>query len=166
MRILHVLDHGLPLQSGYPFRTRAILKAQEGLGWPVAAVTGPRDDVAPASVELVDVLTFHRTAAGVRPGPVGEVVGIAAFAKRIEAAVDAFKPHILHVHSPVIAALAALIVARKRKLPLVYEVRAFWEDAAVGNGMGTATSMRYRIRRLSAITGWPTSSPIRANACV
>ena len=32
MRILHILDHGLPLQSGYTFRTRAILKAQEGRG--------------------------------------------------------------------------------------------------------------------------------------
>jgi glycogen(starch) synthase len=72
MRILHILDHGLPLQSGYTFRTRAILKAQEGLGWTVAAVTGPRHGVAPASVESVDGLTFHRTAAGVKPGPVGE----------------------------------------------------------------------------------------------
>ncbi|MDQ0836499.1 hypothetical protein QFZ54_000283 [Sphingomonas faeni] len=42
MRILHVLDYGLPLQSGYTLRTRAILKAQEGLGWTVAAVSGPR----------------------------------------------------------------------------------------------------------------------------
>ncbi len=152
MRILHILDHGLPLQSGYTFRTRAILKAQEGLGWTVAAVTGPRQGVAPASVESVDGLTFHRTAAEVRPGPVGEVVGIAAFAKRIEAAVDAFKPDILHAHSPVIDALAALIVARKRKLPLVYEIRAFWEDAAVGNGTGTATSLRYRATR--ALETW------------
>jgi glycogen(starch) synthase len=162
MRILHVLDHGLPLQNGYTFRTRAILKAQDGLGWTVAAVTGPRHGVAPASVESVDGLTFHRTAAGVKPGPVGEVVGISAFAKRI----DAFKPDILHAHSPVIDALAALIVARKRKLPRAYEIRAFWEDAAVGNGTGTATSMRYRVRRSSAITGRSTSSPIRANACV
>ena len=42
MRILHILDHGLPVQSGYTFRTRAILKAQERRGWQVAAVTGPR----------------------------------------------------------------------------------------------------------------------------
>ena len=107
MRILHILDHGLPLQSGYTFRTRAILKAQEGLGWTVAAVTGPRHGVAPASVESIDGLTFHRTVAGVKPGPVGEVAGIAAFARRIESAVDAFKPDILHAHSPVIDALAA-----------------------------------------------------------
>jgi glycogen synthase len=28
MRILHVLDHSLPLHSGYTFRTRAIVTAQ------------------------------------------------------------------------------------------------------------------------------------------
>jgi hypothetical protein len=41
MRILHVLDHGLPLHSGYAFRTRAIVKAQQGRGWDVACLTGP-----------------------------------------------------------------------------------------------------------------------------
>ena len=28
MRVLHVLDHSLPLHSGYAFRTRAIMRAQ------------------------------------------------------------------------------------------------------------------------------------------
>lgn len=152
MRILHILDHGLPVQSGYTFRTRAILKAQEGLGWTVAAVTGPRHGVSSAAVESVDGLTFHRTTREMAPGPIGEIAGIAAFAKRIEAAVDAFKPDVLHAHSPVIDALAALIVARRRKLPLVYEIRAFWEDAAVGNGTGTAGSLRYRATR--ALETW------------
>ncbi len=147
MRILHILDHGLPLQSGYTFRTRAILKAQEGLGWTVAAVTGQRHGTVAASVESVDGLTFHRTQGAKRSGAIGELTGIAAFAKRIEVAVDAFRPDILHAHSPVIDALAALIVARKRRLPLVYEIRAFWEDAAVGNGTGTEGSLRYRATR-------------------
>ncbi len=152
MRILHILDHGLPLQSGYTFRTRAILKAQEAQGWPVAAVTGPRHGAAPASVESVDGLTFHRTQADAKAGPIGELVGIRAFARRIEAAVDAFRPDILHAHSPVIDALAGLIVARRRKLPIVYEIRAFWEDAAVGNGTGTEGSARYRTTR--ALETW------------
>ncbi len=152
MRILHILDHGLPLQSGYTFRTRAILKAQEAQGWAVAAVTGPRHGAAPASVESVDGLTFHRTQADAKAGPIGELVGIRAFARRIEAAVDAFRPDILHAHSPVIDALAGLIVARRRKLPLVYEIRAFWEDAAVGNGTGTEGSARYRTTR--ALETW------------
>ncbi len=44
-------------------------------------------------------------------------------------------------------ALAAARVAKKRGLPLVYEIRAFWEDAAVGNGTGREGSIRYRLIR-------------------
>ncbi len=33
MRILHILDHSVPLQSGYTFRTLGILKQQRALGW-------------------------------------------------------------------------------------------------------------------------------------
>ena len=50
------------------------------------------------------------------------------------------------------AALAAWAVARRRGLPLVYEIRAFWEDAAVGNGTGTEGSARYRATR--ALESW------------
>ncbi|ANC87085.1 TIGR04063 family PEP-CTERM/XrtA system glycosyltransferase [Sphingomonas sp. NIC1] len=152
MRILHVLDHGLPLQSGYTFRTRAILKAQEARGWHVAAVTGPRHGLAPDAVESVDGLTFYRTQATRKGGVLGEVGGLAAFARRIDAAVDAFRPDILHAHSPVLDAIAALRVARTRRLPLVYEIRAFWEDAAVGNGTGTEGSAKYRVTR--AMESW------------
>ncbi|GEM71687.1 TIGR04063 family PEP-CTERM/XrtA system glycosyltransferase [Sphingomonas aquatilis] len=152
MRILHVLDHGLPLQSGYTFRTRAILKAQEARGWHVAAATGPRHGPAPDAVESVDGLTFYRTQATRKGGVLGEVGGLAAFARRIDAAVDAFRPDILHAHSPVLDAIAALRVARARRLPLVYEIRAFWEDAAVGNGTGTEGSAKYRVTR--AMESW------------
>src|SRR3546814_17898173 len=61
MRILHVLDHGLPLQSGYTFRTRATLKAEEGKGWTLAALTGPRHGAAPAARASVDELAFVTT---------------------------------------------------------------------------------------------------------
>lgn len=151
MRILHVLDHGLPLQSGYTFRTRAILKAQEARGLTVAGVTGPRQG-AGERVETVDGLTFYRTREPQRPGVAGEVAGIAAFARGISRAVDDFRPDVLHAHSPVLGALAALAVARRRRLPLVYEIRAFWEDAAVGNGTGREGSWRYRATR--ALETW------------
>jgi glycogen(starch) synthase len=153
MRILHILDHGLPLQSGYTFRTRAILKAQMRRGWHVAAVTGPRHGAAEADTSEVDGIEFHRTAPGRKlPSPIGELAEIARFARRIERAVDAFRPDILHAHSPVLDALAARRVARKRGLPLLYEIRAFWEDAAVGNGTGTEGSPTYRATR--ALETW------------
>ena len=41
-RVLHVLDHSLPLHSGYTFRTRAILKAQAADGLEVRGITGLR----------------------------------------------------------------------------------------------------------------------------
>ncbi|MDQ9785858.1 glycosyltransferase, partial [Serratia marcescens] len=70
----------------------------------------------------------------------------------IDEVVDAFRPDILHAHSPVLDAVAGLRVAKKRNLPFVYEIRAFWEDAAVGNGTGREGSLRYRATR--ALETW------------
>lgn len=148
MRILHILDHGLPVHSGYTFRTRAILKAQIARGWQVAAVTGARHGQSPAARECIEGIDFHRTPAPrAFPAPLGELVEIAALARRIDAVAAHFRPDIIHAHSPVIDALAALRVARRRRLPLVYEIRAFWEDAAVGNGTAREGSWRYRLTR-------------------
>jgi hypothetical protein len=73
MRILHILDHSLPLHSGYTFRTRAIMRAQIALGWDVVGITGVRQG-AGAGVETVDGLTFHRTPpVGRLPGPLSEL---------------------------------------------------------------------------------------------
>jgi glycogen(starch) synthase len=144
MRILHILDHSLPLHSGYTFRTRAIMKAQIAQGWDVRGVTGLRqEDDAPAGV--FDGLTFDRTSplTNTKKG-LREIAEISAFATRIDSVVGAFRPDILHAHSPVLDALAALRVAKRRGLPLLYEIRAFWEDAAVGNGTGREGSLRYR----------------------
>ena len=149
MRILHILDHGLPLHSGYTFRTRAILKAQIARGWQVAAVTGPRHGDAPALAETVDGIDFHRTppTAPAR-APIGEWREISGLADRIGEVIADFRPDILHAHSPVLDALAALRARKRFGLPLVYEIRAFWEDAAVGNETGTEGSLRYRATRL------------------
>ena len=153
MRILHVLDHGLPLQSGYTFRTRAIIKAQLARGWDVAAVTGARYHHDAPAHEAVDGIDFHRTPRALQlPAPLGEVAEIAAFSRRIAAVAKDFRPDIIHAHSPVLDALAALPVVRRLKLPFLYEIRAFWEDAAVGNGTGREGSARYRATR--ALESW------------
>ncbi len=155
MRILHVLDHSLPLHSGYTFRTRAILKAQMACGWTVAGVTGPRYHTGDAPFETLDGIDFHRTKQMRRlPPVVGELAEIAAFARRIGEVVERFRPDILHAHSPVIDPLAAMRAAKRYGLPLLYEIRAFWEDAAVGNGTGTEGSAKYRAIR--ALETWAT----------
>jgi PEP-CTERM/exosortase A-associated glycosyltransferase len=144
LRVLHVLDHSLPLHSGYTFRTRAILKAQQALGWEVCGVTGARHTAAGPDVETVEGLTFHRARAPKSaPAPLGEWREVAALATKVEALVAAWRPDILHAHSPVLSALAAQRVADRHHLPLLYEIRAFWEDAAVGNGTGKEGNLKY-----------------------
>ena len=48
MRILHILDHSLPLHSGYTFRTVAILAQQRALGWETLHLTGAKQGPADA----------------------------------------------------------------------------------------------------------------------
>ena len=59
-RVLHILDHSLPLHSGYTFRTRAILKSSQSAGIEVCGITGNRHLAQGPPVETVDGLTFHR----------------------------------------------------------------------------------------------------------
>ena len=149
-RVLHILDHSLPLHSGYTFRTRAILRAQTALGLEVRGVTGLRHE-APVEAQqpaLHDELAFYRTP-GAADGPLGlrEWREIAALSARIEAIAREWRPDILHAHSPALCGLAGLRAARRLGIPFVYEIRAFWEDAAVGNGTGQEGSLRYFLTR-------------------
>ena len=152
LKVLHVLDHSLPLHSGYTFRTRAILKAQQAMGIELCAITGLRHSAAegPAGppVEEIDGITFHRTpgAAGGPPG-LREWREIGRLASAIEALAGDWRPDILHAHSPALCGEAALRAAKRLDIPLVYEIRAFWEDAAVGNGTGREGSAKYRLTR-------------------
>lgn len=61
MRILHVLDHSIPLQSGYTFRTLSLLTEQRRLGWETHHLTTPRHTEPYLPEETVDGWVFHRT---------------------------------------------------------------------------------------------------------
>jgi len=151
-RILHVLDHSLPLHSGYSFRTRAILKAQQAAGWDVAAITGVRQyqhgQIADAKTDWIEGLCFHRSCAQVNgPSPWREWREMSILTDAIVALHARWPFDILHAHSPALNGMAALQASRKLGVPLMYEIRAFWEDAAVGNGTGREGSAKYRLTR-------------------
>lgn len=144
MRVLHVLDHSLPLHSGYTFRTLAILREQRALGWETIHLTTPKQGAGSALQEEVDGWVFHRTPSSEGSGLLTQMRLTTA---RLAEVVEATQPHLLHAHSPVLNALPSLRVGRKRRLPVVYEVRAFWEDAAVDHGTTKENSLRYRVSR-------------------
>ena len=147
-RVLHILDHSLPLHSGYTFRTRAILKSLQGAGVEVRGITGQRHFAEGPPVEEVEGLTFHRTPGQPSGPPVWrEWREIEALRASIEQVAHEWRPDIIHAHSPALCGMAGLRAARRLRLPFVYEIRAFWEDAAVGNGTGRAGSLKYRLTR-------------------
>ncbi len=144
MRVLHVLDHSIPLHSGYTFRTLSILREQHRLGWETLQLTTPKQGAGSAREEVVDGLRLHRT-----PSPVdaGLLTQMRLTAARIAEVVRSEKPDLIHAHSPVLNALPSLWVRLAERLPVVYEMRASWEDAAVDHGTTQEGSLRYWLSR-------------------
>ncbi len=151
MRILHVLDHSLPVHSGYTFRTGAILREQGHLGWETVHLTSPKHPPAEEVATESCPWRFHRT----RPpsGPlarlpvVGELALMAALERRIVEVATETRPDLIHAHSPALDGRAAVRAGHRLGLPVVYEVRAFWEDAAVDHGTAREDGLRYRATR-------------------
>lgn len=154
MRVLHILDHSLPLHSGYTFRTLSILQEQRKLGWETYHLTTPKQGRSDADEEECDGWHFFRTrASGNAAMPViRELVLMRQLQRRLEDVVERVKPDILHAHSPVLNVIPALRVGRRSGIPVVYEVRAFWEDAAVDHGTNREWGLRYRATR--ALETW------------
>lgn len=151
MKVLHVFDHSIPLHSGYTFRSRSILKQQHALGIETCHVTSPKHGNDQAEIEEVDGLKFYRSApiSGLMSKlPVlNQMSYIGPMVKRILEVIDIEKPDVIHAHSPALNGLAALKAGRKSGLPVVYEIRAFWEDAAVDHGTCKEDDLRYRLTR-------------------
>jgi PEP-CTERM/exosortase A-associated glycosyltransferase len=151
LRILHILDHSLPLHSGYTFRTLSILQEQRRLGWETTHLTGPKQGSAERVQETVDGWQFFRTpfdGKGWNGWPaVAEISMMNALTQRLDAVARQARPQLLHAHSPVLNAIPALRVGRRLGIPVLYEVRAFWEDAAVDHGRTQEGAPRYRLTR-------------------
>jgi len=151
MKILHILDHSIPLHSGYAFRTKAILEQQRKLGFETYHLTSAKHTSALAPVETVEGLVFYRTLQQqglmAKLPVLGQWAIVDSLAQRLDEIIPKIKPDLLHAHSPALNGLAALKAARKHSLPLVYECRAFWEDAAVDHGTTTEGGVRYRLTK-------------------
>lgn len=153
--VLHLLDHSLPTQSGYVYRTMGILGAQRALGWRTSLLTTPNQP-SDAAVDVIDGWTFYRTSPWPRPWQdlplVRHIALVGATRRRLHALAAELRPDVLHAHSPVLNALAAISVGRALAIPVVYEVRALWEDAAASHGTAEAGGPRYRATR--ALETW------------
>lgn len=151
VKILHLLDHSLPLQSGYSFRTVGILTAQRKRGWETVQLTTPKQYRFDGALDSVDGWEFYRTphpAAVTQKIPlVRELAQMNSSRRRLDEVIEETRPDVLQVHSPVLNGLPGLRAARRHGLPMVYEMRSLWEDAAVDWGHAREGDLRYRSTR-------------------
>ena len=157
-RVLHVLDHSWPVLDGYSLRSRNLVAAQLRLGGHPFVLTGPLhqlDDSA-NSETVLDGVPYLRTpiqgpfcgpAIGRRWPILREVAVAHLLGQRIRSLLERQSFDIIHAHSPALGGLAAWSAVQTKSIPLVYEVRAFWEDAAVDPKKTTRGSLRYRLSR-------------------
>jgi glycosyltransferase involved in cell wall biosynthesis len=131
-RILHVVTDALPSTSaGYTIRTQEIALAQRAagldphvttrIGFPVTA--GAIDGRA---VVTVDGVPYHRLLPWVMPGRMDRLYR--AHLRRAARLTGRLRPSVLHAASNYANAVIALALRDATALPVVYEVRGFWED--------------------------------------
>lgn len=154
MKILHILDHSLPLHSGYTFRSQNLFRAQRKMGFDPVILTSPKHEQSWkgewAEKEIINDFTYYRTgkvSANGRLPVLPEIRLVRKLGQRLSDVIEREKPDILHAHSPFLNAMAATRIARQKGIPLVYEIRAFWEDAAVDHGTTAEGSWRYNLIR-------------------
>ena len=163
MRVLHVLHHSTPYLDGYGVRSKSIVDFQRRLGLEPLVVTSAHHELevkrgaadCPAC-EIIDGTHYHRT-----PQPSGPAAGlrmrtpflreqalVSAIGITLEEVLRTQRVDIIHSHSPVLCGRPALDAARRHGIPMVYEIRAFWEDAfLLGARPFSIASAKYRYSR-------------------
>jgi glycosyltransferase involved in cell wall biosynthesis len=143
--ILHVVTDALPSTSaGYTIRTQEIALAQRDagmdphvttrLGFPVTA--GAIDGRATVTV---DGVPYHRLLPWVMPGRMDRLYR--AHLRRAARLTARLRPAVLHAASNYANAVIALALRDAAGLPVVYEVRGFWEDTWLSRHTTTSADL-------------------------
>jgi len=148
LKVLHVLEYSRPNISGYSLRSDAIIRHQRQIGITTKQLTSQRYQDFKVMEDDVDGVVYERTTQSssflTKIPFLNYLHHINFLAKRVEQAVLADKPDLIQTHSPMFNALAAIKVGKKYNIPVTYEVRALWEDAAVDTGKTVEGSLKYK----------------------
>jgi glycosyltransferase involved in cell wall biosynthesis len=153
-RVLHIVTDALPSTSaGYTVRTQEIALAQQTAGLDPHVVTRIGFPVTAGAIDgrktvTLDGVPYHRLLPWVMPGRMDALYETHL---RYAAGLTArLRPAVLHAASNYANAVIALALRDATRLPVVYEVRGFWEDTWLSRHTGTRDlklSDRYRLTR-------------------
>jgi glycosyltransferase involved in cell wall biosynthesis len=153
-RILHIVTDALPTTSaGYTVRTQEIALAQQGVGLDPHVVTRIGFPVTAGAIDGrarvdVDGVPYHRLLPWVMPGRMDALYE--THLRQAAGLTARLRPAVLHAASNYANAVIALALRDATQLPVVYEVRGFWEDTWLSRHAGTSDlklSDRYRRTR-------------------
>jgi glycosyltransferase involved in cell wall biosynthesis len=142
--ILHIVTDALPaVSAGYTVRTQEITVAQRDAGLDPHVVTRIGFPVTAGVIDgrrlvTVDGVPYHRLLPLVMPGRADTIAE--QHLKRAAELVKDVKPSVLHAASNYANALIALALRDATRIPVVYEVRGFWEDTWLSRHAATAAS--------------------------
>jgi glycosyltransferase involved in cell wall biosynthesis len=128
-RVLHVVSVSMPHRlAGYTVRTQSVARCQAGVGLDphVMARTGFPSD-AGTGLDVVDGIPYHRVPPD-RP-TVGPDRLLDAVVRQAVPLLEELRPAVLQPASNHLQAQTALALARPMGIPVVYEVRGFWEES-------------------------------------
>jgi glycosyltransferase involved in cell wall biosynthesis len=153
-RILHVVTDALPTtHAGYTIRTHEIVLAQRAAGLDPHVVTRCGYPVTAGKLDgrrlvVLDAIPYHRLLPPVLPARADKAADLGLdLAARLT---RKLRPSVLHAASNYANARIALALGRKYGLPVVYEVRGFWEDTWLSrypDAAGLANSELYKANR-------------------
>jgi glycosyltransferase involved in cell wall biosynthesis len=132
VKVLHVVTDALPSTSaGYTIRTQEIALAQRFAGMDPHVATRIGFPVTAGAIDgratvTVDGVPYHRLLPWVMPGRTDRLYQ--AHLRHAARLTERLTPAVLHAASNYANAVIALALREATGLPVVYEVRGFWED--------------------------------------
>jgi glycosyltransferase involved in cell wall biosynthesis len=152
--VLHLVNDALPTTSaGYTIRTHEIVLAQRAAGLDPHVVTRCGFPVTQGTLDgrrlvMLDDIPYHRLLPWRMPARADKAAALGLeLAARLT---EQLRPAVLHAASNYANAMIALALGKRYGLPVVYEVRGFWEDTWLSRhprGVDLARSELYRRNR-------------------
>ncbi|MDJ0962201.1 MAG: glycosyltransferase, partial [Acidimicrobiia bacterium] len=149
--VLHIVGKSLPhTVAGYTIRTQSIVGAQRTMGLNPEVVTRIGfpyyvDGVPEGDVEHVDGIPYHRIGGPEVPPRWDD--RLTANVEALLPIVEQVRPAVIHAHSDFENALLALALRDRFEIPVVYEVRGFWEETWLsGSPERRPNADRFRLR--------------------
>jgi PEP-CTERM/exosortase A-associated glycosyltransferase len=140
VKVLHVLESSVPDTGGYTIRARYIVDFQRRLGISPVVITSPLFPRVPSGpIDEIDGVRYYRTNNIASPAKAKSKLAayairatmLARYRHAVMDVVRRERPDVIHAHSSYTNPRSALPAARRRGLPLIYEVRTLWGESAV-----------------------------------